>query len=69
MRSIQPMPHALGNGVTVYLSSWEDHEPDGTLVEGRGVKPDVAVKTNPRDFRRSDPVLEAALEFLRGIQT
>ena len=29
----RPMPHQLGNGVTVYLSSWEDQLPNGTLLE------------------------------------
>ncbi|MGB7160932.1 MAG: hypothetical protein WBD40_22915 [Tepidisphaeraceae bacterium] len=56
------MPHQLGNGVTVYLSSWEDQLPDGTLLEGRGVRPDVVIKTTLRDLENSD----AALKFLRG---
>lgn len=61
----RPMPHPLGNGVTVYLPSWEDHEPGGSGIEGRGVQPDVAVKTTPRGLQKSDPVLEAALNVLR----
>jgi hypothetical protein len=60
-----PRPYELGNGVTVFLSSWEDQLPDGTVLEGRGVTPDVAVKTNPAALRQRDGVLEAALASLR----
>jgi len=56
-----PKPHDLGNGVTVFLSSWEDQLPDGTVVEGRGVTPDVEVKTTPGELRRRDAVLEAGI--------
>ena len=62
----RPMPHQLGNGVTVYLPSWEDQLPDGSVLEGRGVRPDVVIKTTPRDLEESDAVLEAALKVLRG---
>ena len=62
----RPLPRQLGNGVTVYLSSWEDQVPDGTLLEGRGVRPDVVVKTDLRDLQAGDAVLDAALRFLRG---
>jgi hypothetical protein len=60
----RPMPHPLGNGVTVYLSSWEDQLPDGTLLEATGISPDIPIKATPRDFSRSDPVLDAALKSL-----
>ena len=62
----RPMPHQLGNGVTVYLSSWEDQLPDGTILEGRGVRPDIMIKTDLAALENADPVLEAALKFLRG---
>ena len=61
----RPIPHQLGNGVTVYLSSWEDQLPDGTILEGRGVRPDTVIKATPDDFESSDPVLDAALKLLR----
>jgi hypothetical protein len=61
----RPLPHQLGNGVTVYLSSWEDQLPDGTILEGRGVRPDVVIKATPFDLEKSDPVLDKALKFLR----
>jgi hypothetical protein len=62
----RPMPHQLGNGVTVYLSSWEDQLPDGTILEGRGVRPDVIIKTTLSDLEKSDAVLDAALKSVRG---
>ena len=61
----RPMPHELGNGVTVYLPSWEDQLPDGTILQGRGVHPDIVVKTTLRQLQNSDPVLQAALKLLR----
>jgi len=61
-----PKPHNLGNGVTVYLPSWQDLMPDGKLLEGVGVEPDAAVPARPSDFARADPVLEAALRVLRS---
>jgi C-terminal processing protease CtpA/Prc len=62
-----PKPHDLGNGVTVFLPSWEDQMPDGTVVEGRGVMPDVEVKTTPAELRRRDAVLEAGVAAVRKV--
>jgi C-terminal processing protease CtpA/Prc len=61
-----PKPHDLGNGVTAFLPSWQDMLPDGTLLEGKGVEPDQVVKAAPGDFARGDPVLDAALKWLRS---
>jgi hypothetical protein len=61
----RPIAHQLGNGVTVYLSSWEDQLPDGTVLEGRGVRPDVVVKMGVGKAGESDAVLEAALMALK----
>ena len=61
-----PRPCDLGNGVTVFLSSWKDMLPDGSPIEGKGIPPDVAVKSTPPDFHRGDPVLAAALKVARG---
>jgi hypothetical protein len=60
----RPVAHALGNGVTVYLPSWEDQFVDGRLLEGVGVKPDVEVKVTPRELQNGDPVLSAGLKVL-----
>lgn len=57
-----PKPHDLGNGVTVFLPSWQDLEPDGTLLEGRGVQPDISIPFTGKD---RDEVLEAALNHIR----
>jgi len=62
----RPVPHDLGNGVTVYLSSWEDQLPDGTVLEGHGVQPDIVVQTNPDQLANADPVLDAARKYIRG---
>lgn len=60
-----PKPHELSNGVTVMLPSWQDMLPDGSPLEGKGVPPDVAVKAEAGDFKKGDPVIEAALKVLR----
>ena len=61
-----PRPFDLGNGVTVLLSSWEDQLPDGTVIEGLGVRPDVMVKTTLGELGQRDPVLQSALGTLRS---
>lgn len=61
-----PRPRDLGNGVTVFLSSWKDMLPDGSPLEGKGIAPDVPVKSTPADFQAADPVLAAALKVARG---
>ena len=60
-----PLPHDLGNGVTVYLPSWQAMTPDGRVWEGKGIAPDIEVDTVPSDFTAADPVLGAALDHLR----
>ncbi|MBN1796697.1 MAG: hypothetical protein JW804_08490 [Sedimentisphaerales bacterium] len=61
-----PKPIELGNGVTVYLPSWKDMRPDGSCFEGEGIEPDIEVKTSPEDFDTKDPVIEAALKYIRS---
>ena len=60
-----PKPHVLGNGVTVILPSWQDLFPDGTLLEGKGIDPQVKVTTSARDLTTRDPVLEATIQQLK----
>ncbi|MCK6458013.1 MAG: S41 family peptidase [Phycisphaerae bacterium] len=60
-----PKPHELGNGVTVFLPSWKDFRPDGTLLEGNGVEPDVRVEPAPGRSGGRDRVLDAALKWIR----
>jgi C-terminal processing protease CtpA/Prc len=64
-----PHPVELANGVTVFLSRWQDLRPDGTCFEGEGIAPDVTIKSEPKDFLTADPVLSAALDHLRGNKT
>jgi len=61
-----PKPAALSNGVTVYLPSWKALLPDGTVLEGKGVSPDVLVDPPQDAFRTGDPVLAKALEAARA---
>lgn len=61
-----PKPINLGNGVTVFIPSWQDLRLDGTCFEGEGIAPDIAVKCEPKDFDTHDPVLDAALKVLRA---
>ena len=58
-----PKPHDLGNGVTLLLPSWEDMEPDGSVIEGRGIEPHEAATFDPRAQR--DTVIEAAVRWLK----
>lgn len=60
-----PKPHDLGNGVTVQLPSWKDMAPDGTLIEGVGIRPDVNIQATLAELRRDDPLLAEALKRLR----
>lgn len=60
-----PKPVDLGNGVTVLAPSWRDELPDGTPLEGRGVRPDIGVRARPGEFASGDPVLEAGLRAVR----
>jgi len=60
-----PKPTDLGNGVTVLLPSWQDLDPAGVCIEGKGVPPDVPVETRPQDFQSSDPVLSRAIQLMR----
>lgn len=61
-----PKPHDIGCGITVLLPSWKNLDIDGTLVEGRGIAPDVSVEAQPADFEKEDPVLNKALAWLRA---
>jgi hypothetical protein len=61
-----PHPHELGNGVTVRVPSWKALQPDGTLIEGQGIEPDVEILATTEQFAAADPVLQAALTLLRS---
>ncbi len=61
-----PKPFTLpGVGVTVVYSRWVDMLPDGTPIEGRGVRPDVIVDQPESAYQKSDPTWDRAVELLR----
>jgi carboxyl-terminal processing protease len=60
-----PKPHEIGGGISVLLPSWKDYLPNGTLLEGSGIVPDVSVPPGADDFQTTDPVLDVALARLR----
>jgi hypothetical protein len=60
-----PKPVELGNGVTVWLPSWKALRPDGSCFEGKGIIPDIPVRTTEKELRRNDRVIETALRLLR----
>ncbi|MAG57946.1 MAG: hypothetical protein CMJ83_16805 [Planctomycetes bacterium] len=60
-----PKPHELPNGVTILIPSWQVLRLDGTCFEGEGLAPDLEVAATSDDFKRKDPILEAALAHLR----
>ncbi|MHC4552335.1 MAG: S41 family peptidase [Planctomycetota bacterium] len=59
-----PQPYDLGNGVTVYLPSWQTLLPDGTCFEGKGIRPDIPVKATSKGITTTDPVIETARKAL-----
>lgn len=60
-----PKPFKLANGVEVFVPSWQDFLPDGSPLEGKGIQPDILIKSKPDDFLKGDPVLSEALKVLR----
>lgn len=59
-----PRPHELGNGVTLVLPSWEDMEPNGHIVEGRGIEPHEKVAFDPQ--AEKDTVIETAVKWFEA---
>jgi len=56
-----PQPVELPNGVTVFLSTWVDLLPDGTVTEGTGIAPEVVVEHEGD----GDPTFQAGVRVLR----
>lgn len=61
-----PRTHDLPNGVKIVLPSWKALRLDGTCFEDEGIAPEIEVKVTGKDFETRDPILEKALEYLRG---
>lgn len=61
----------LGDGGAIYVSIARWLTPDGNLIEGRGVTPDIPVELTDEDFDRAaqdpdyDPYIFRAIEFLQ----
>lgn len=60
-----PKPHELANGVTIFLPSWKAMLPDGSLLETKGIEPDVEVLLAMDKLTPRDPVMEKAIELLK----
>jgi hypothetical protein len=61
-----PKPYELGNEVTIWLPSWKALRPDETCFEGQGIEPDINIVATESQLREKDPVLEAALKYLKS---
>ena len=64
--SVQIQPQlSNGGAVSVTIARW--YMPDGTLIHGVGIDPDIAVEYTQEDYDNGiDPQLDAAIEFLTG---
>ena len=59
-----PQPIELGLGITALVPSWRARLVDGSLLEGKGVAPDVDVPVTSEQVAAGDPVLDAAVAEL-----
>ncbi|MBR6088530.1 MAG: S41 family peptidase [Anaerolineaceae bacterium] len=67
--SVQIQPElSNGGAVSVTIARW--YMPDGTLIHGVGIEPDITVDYTVEDHEKGvDPQLDAAIEFLTGNMT
>jgi carboxyl-terminal processing protease len=56
-----PRPVTLSNGVRVWFSRWISLTPEGTPLEGRGIRPDVLVEHEGN----GDKTFDKAVEILK----
>lgn len=63
-----PAPTFLPNGVKALIPSWKSLTPEGACIETKGITPDIHVPSKGVNFAEEDPVLEAALDYLRKIR-
>ncbi len=62
----KPRTLELEGGIKVNLPTWIDMDPVGNRIENVGVAPKVKIEAKPEELTPvKDPVLDAALEFLR----
>ena len=64
--SVQIQPQlSNGGAVSVTIARW--YMPDGTLIHGVGIAPDIEVDLTEEDYQNEkDPQLDAAVEYLLG---
>ncbi|MFT3823059.1 MAG: S41 family peptidase [Chitinophagaceae bacterium] len=63
----QPYMFDMPGGGSARICTKKDTYPDGREFVGYGVKPDIEVKTTLNDYiQKNDPVLNKALEYLKG---
>jgi len=64
--SVQIQPQlSNGGAVSVTIARW--YMPDGTLIHGVGIAPDIEVDLTEEDYQNEkDPQLNAAVEYLLG---
>ena len=65
------LPHNLVDGSGLYCTIGRWYSPDGHLIEGEGLAPDIEVEQDPdvestQDFEEHDPQLDRALEYLQS---
>lgn len=62
-----PAPFTLpGFDVQVWYSRWFDMGPDGNVVEGVGVAPDILIDQSPAAYDDADPIFERGLHVLHS---
>ena len=60
-----PKPFELpGLNVSVWYSRWLDMMPDGSVIEDKGIAPDVVVDVPASAYRDKDSTWEKAIEFV-----
>jgi hypothetical protein len=61
-----PVPFKLEGGIEIYIPQWIAYLPDGQVIDGQGVLPDVHFVPKPDSFTGNrDDLLSMALERLR----
>ena len=61
-----PVPFQLDGGIEIHVPQWIAYLPDGKVIDGRGVMPDVRFAPKPDSFTGNrDELLAMALEQLR----
>lgn len=58
-----PKPHLLSNGVTIYLPSWRAYQLQGSLIEGKGIDPDIVIPW--KNGTEQDIILQTAVNRLK----